>query len=205
MLLRFILGGLFAITFVFSIFWLLQSIISSGANQGVKQETAQLVDVVRLKKESEIMKKERVKPKKPEPKKQPPKPKVNMSVNQAITLGALDLNLELDLSANSALGDTSISFGRRAISTGVIPISRVSPVYPRRAKSRGTEGFVKLEFTITSLGTVKDITVLESQPEGIFESAAKRALLKWKFRPKLEGGVAIEQRAMLQIDFELDK
>ena len=43
-----------------------------------------------------------------------------------------------------------------------LPIVKVAPVYPSRALSRGLEGFVIVEFTVTRQGTVRDPVVVES-------------------------------------------
>ena len=42
-----------------------------------------------------------------------------------------------------------------------LPIVKVAPVYPRRAQTRGIEGFVLLEFTVTKTGAVKDPVVID--------------------------------------------
>lgn len=174
-------------------------------------DNLRFIDFVRLKKEQQLTKKERVKPKKPEPKKQPVKPKVNIpkpkqSKVQPRVIEPLNLDLPIDLSANSALGDAMVvGYSDRAISTNVVPLVRINPVYPKRAKLMKKEGYVKLEFTITEFGSVKDIKVVEADPVRIFDSAAKRALSKWRFRPKVENDQALEQRAMVKINFKLTR
>jgi len=200
-----------AVLIVFGLFWVLQSMIKIGTTPVLSEDNLQIVDFIRLKKEQTLVKKERVKPKKPKPKKEPIRPKVQIQKNvkvvkQPMLHEKIDLDLPLDLSATSALGDAFVSgVGNREISTNVIPIARVNPIYPRRAKRMKKEGYVKLEFTITTFGTVKDVKVVESKPVGLFDSSAKRAILKWKFRAKMDEGQAVEQRAMLQIDFKLDR
>ncbi len=72
-----------------------------------------------------------------------------------------------------------------------LPIVRVAPVYPARALSRGLEGFVDLSFTVTSAGTVKDPIVLQST-SSLFERAAMRAVLKFKYKPRVVDGVPVE-------------
>lgn len=169
------------------------------------------IDFVRLKKEQKLTKKERVKPKKPEPKKKPVKPKINIPKPKQSnitprTMQPLNLDLPVDLSATSALGDAMVAgYSDRAISTNVIPLVRIDPIYPKRARMLKKEGYVKLEFTITKFGSVKDIVVIEADPVRLFDSSAKRALTKWKFRPKVENNQALEQRAMVQINFKLDR
>jgi protein TonB len=88
----------------------------------------------------------------------------------------------------------------------VAPIVRVLPVYPARAQERGIEGYVIVEFTIAADGTVKDAFVLESEPSKIFDRAALRAIRKWKYKPKVEDGVAMERSGnRIRLPFELEK
>ena len=73
-----------------------------------------------------------------------------------------------------------------------LPIVKVAPVYPRRAQQRGIEGYVLLEFLVTTSGAVRDPVVVESNPPGIFDQAAIRAALKFKYRPKVANGEPME-------------
>ncbi len=72
----------------------------------------------------------------------------------------------------------------------VIPLVRVPPDYPPRANS---EGWVKVQFSITSSGSVRDAFVVEASPAGVFEAAALKAIARWRYTPKIEGGVAVER------------
>ena len=72
-----------------------------------------------------------------------------------------------------------------------LPISKVEPLYPKRAAERGIEGEVILEFTVNETGSVKDPVVIESDPPGIFDRAAIQAVLKFKYRPRVIDGQAI--------------
>jgi len=81
----------------------------------------------------------------------------------------------------------------------------IRPMYPQDAVMRGIEGWVKVEFTITDTGLVRDPRVVEAQPPRIFNREALRAILKWKFKPRIVGGVPVESRASQVIDFTLDK
>lgn len=68
-----------------------------------------------------------------------------------------------------------------------LPIVRVAPVYPSRALSRGIEGFVDLAFTVTTAGTVTDPVVIQST-SSLFDRAAIRAVLKFKYKPRVVDG-----------------
>lgn len=89
------------------------------------------------------------------------------------------------------------------VSSGIIPLSRVPPKYPMRAANRHIEGWVKIEFTITTIGTVIDPVVVDAQPADTFDDAALKAISQWKFRQKIEDGVAVIQRAVQTLQFKL--
>ena len=72
-----------------------------------------------------------------------------------------------------------------------LPIVRVAPVYPTRALTRELEGFVDMSFTVTAAGTVKDPIVLQST-SSLFERAATRAVLKFKYKPRVVDGIPVE-------------
>jgi periplasmic protein TonB len=209
-MIRFALSIVPALLVVFGLFWTLTSMIQVATAPSVTQEQLHLVDFVRLKKEPPLIRKERLKPKKPVPKKQPLKPEIDIKKavqveKQPLRHADIDVDLPLDLSAVSALGDAFVSgFGTQAVSANVLPLSTIQPIYPKRAKLMKKEGYVKLAFTITAFGTVKDVEVVESQPPKLFDTSAKSALLKWKFKPKVVASQAVEQRALIQIDFRLN-
>jgi len=89
------------------------------------------------------------------------------------------------------------------ISTGVVPLERIPPKYPARAASRHIEGWVKIEFTITTSGTVENAVVVEAEPAEVFDEAALKAINQWIFKEKIVDGVAVEQRAVQTLQFKL--
>ena len=87
------------------------------------------------------------------------------------------------------LNVSGVGFG---VSDGeYLPIVKVAPVYPSRALSRGLEGYVIVEFTVTQAGAVKDVFVVEST-SSLFERAAVEAANKFKYKPRVIDGVAVE-------------
>ena len=71
--------------------------------------------------------------------------------------------------------------------------------------SRGIEGWVLLTFTITPEGTTKDIEVLDADPKGYFERAAKDAVRRYKYKPRIENGVAVDWPGVqLVISFKME-
>jgi protein TonB len=85
-----------------------------------------------------------------------------------------------------------------------LPIVKVAPVYPSRALSRGLEGYVIVEFTVTRQGTVRDASVVESTST-LFERAAVDAALKFKYKPRVIDGEAVEVPGVRnKITFEIE-
>lgn len=98
---------------------------------------------------------------------------------------------------------------REAFLADVVPATQlatdrmVSPRYPSAAERNGIEGWVDVEFTIATDGSVKDILVRGSSPARVFDDAATRAVAQWKYRPLLRNGRPGEQRARLRVVFDL--
>jgi len=73
-----------------------------------------------------------------------------------------------------------------------LPIVKVQPTYPRRALDRGIEGWVIVEFTVTANGSVRNPFVLEAKPAKIFDRAALKAVSRFKYKPRVIDGEAVE-------------
>lgn len=136
-----------------------------------------------------MQKKERKPQKPPTPKEPPPpmeSPQMQSSDNNAAS-NNFDFAANVDADVNLA--------GGLALETSdgeYLPIVKVAPVYPRRALSRGIEGYVIVEFTVTKQGTVKEPQVIKAEPESLFDRAAMDAALKFKYKPRVVNGEAVE-------------
>jgi protein TonB len=111
-----------------------------------------------------------------------------------------------------AFSDTSAelaeatSLGAGGADRGAVPLVRVDPEYPPRARQRGIEGYVDVEFTITAVGTVSEAHVIRSEPALIFDRAAINAVRKYRYNPMIRNGVPVERAGeRIRIRFELDK
>jgi protein TonB len=93
----------------------------------------------------------------------------------------------------------------KTVVSGVVPLVRVPPKYPMRALNRHIEGWVKIEFTISTAGTVTDTTIVASQPTETFDDEALKAIKKWRFKEKIVNGTAVEQRAVQTLQFKLTR
>jgi TonB family protein len=78
----------------------------------------------------------------------------------------------------------------------------VRPIYPELARQAHIEGRVSLSCAIRTDGTVDKIEV-KSHP--LLIQAATDAVYKWKFKPTVLNGKAVEMETLVNIDFHLPK
>lgn len=195
------IAALLALGITFGLFYLMQFLISMGNDRGADIKKGQVIEFVRLKRDTATQTRKRELPKKEKPPEPPPPPELQMSQTDAPDANAMaifapDLSTGPDLGSGPSLGAPSDSDS--------VPLVRVPPQYPIRAAERGIEGWVVLSFTITAIGTVENPTVLDAQPKRIFDRAAIRALKKWKYRPRIVDGVATSRVEEVKLSFDLD-
>lgn len=194
-----IAGGIGALV-TLALFYLMQALISTPGGGLDEKARGRLVEFVRLKKETELELKKRELPEKKPPEEPPPPPELDLARAPRPDVEMGDVLPILDTSLHLAGGP---NLGAPGADTDIIPLVRVNPQYPSRALSRGIEGWVDVEFTITAAGTVKDPVVVDAEPSGIFNRTALRAIRKWKYNPKVDGGVSVERpgvRVRLRFD-----
>lgn len=186
---------------VFTLFWIMQYLIHSEEMTLDDRKSLKLPDFVRIKQAEELNRREPPPEKPPEPDEPPPEPpppsmdEVTPEA-QAMAVSAAPVNTNINLSSSG--------FGLAPSDGEYLPIVKVQPVYPRRALSRGIEGYVIVEFVVTKQGTTRDIFVVESS-SGMFESAAIKAASKFKYKPRVVDGQPIEVPGVQnKITFEIE-
>jgi protein TonB len=86
------------------------------------------------------------------------------------------------------------------------PIFRIEPRYPIKAARDGKEGYVVLSFTINEIGGVDDVKVIEAKPKRLFDKEARRALKRWKYKPRVVDGKPQKVPGQtVRLDFNLDQ
>ncbi len=184
--LRIPIAALAGAVFTSSMFWLLWSLVETSFDVGDRAEAAR-IEFSRMRRDTEVATKrdEKVERERPPPTPQTPR--------MAFSAGGIDNNvaqLTPIVDARGAMSRMSMSAGS---DRDVIPLVRINPDYPPRALSRGLEGWVQVQFTITATGTVKDAIVVNAQPKNIFDDAALKAIARWRYNPKVDAGVAVER------------
>ncbi len=108
----------------------------------------------------------------------------------------------LDVSMPDIQLDVDIG-GTIQIARELTPLVRIPPEYPMSARAKRTEGYVILRFTVTETGSVADPEVLRSDPPGVFDRAAIRAVLRWKYQPQIVDGQPASVVSFTRINFQM--
>ena len=170
-----------------SLLFVMHLLIEYGESAVTKERTRHNLDFVRVKRNEALNTEDYTPEKPPKPPETPPEtpPQDMDSIDPdapTINIAAPEVNTATDIGGP---GGMNIAEG------DYLPIVRVAPVYPARALSRGLEGYVDLSFTVTTAGTVRDPVVLFST-SSLFERAATRAVLKFKYKPRVVDGVPVD-------------
>ncbi len=181
----------------FGLLFIMQLLIATGENAMTDSERIRLNEFVRVER-NEVVETKKEKPEKP------PEPEVPPEMPEPQTSNQFDNSMSVSVTAPSTqvnLNVMGVGFG---VSDGeYLPIVKVAPVYPSRALSRGLEGYVIVEFTVTQTGATKDVFVVEST-SSLFERAAVEAAYKFKYKPRVIDGVAVEVPGVQnKISFEI--
>ena len=168
------------------VFELLWQLVSASATQELLMQATR-IEFTRMRRDTEVASKRDERIEREQPPEVPQLPKLSVSAG-SIDSNVISLTPVVD--ARGAMMRMSMSAGS---DRDVIPLVRINPDYPQRALSRGIEGWVVVQFTITATGSVASAVVVDAEPEGIFDDAALKAIARWRYNPKVEGGVAVER------------
>jgi TonB family protein len=81
-------------------------------------------------------------------------------------------------------------------------IYKVDPEYSEEARKAKYSGSVLLAIIVDTEGHARDIHVVKSLGMGLDEKAVE-AVEKWKFKPGMKGGQAVNVRATIEVNFRL--
>lgn len=193
--LRFAIALLMSVLTTIGLLLLMQGLIATGKAALTKQDTLYFVDFIRVPQEQEVQRKER-RLKKPQSVERPPE--IVQAAKSVDDLSGDNVIAVSMPSVDGSLSDVQLTglTGLAASDGDYLPVVKVEPVYPRSALSRGLEGYVLLQFTVTTTGSVRDPVVVESSST-LFERAAIAAALKFKYKPRIVDGEPIEVHGVL--------
>ncbi len=191
----FILGILAA--FTLTVF--MHLLISSSDGELDEQPARKISDIWQPEREVSENSKE-VKPDKPENPETPPE-LPEQTVDIQMDVDAVNITPNININLDIGLGG---GFSR---DTDYIPLYVPQPIHPRRALSRGKEGYAVIEVIITTTGGVRDAKLIEESPSNYgFGRSALKAASKLKYNPRVIDGKPEEVPGVLyKFTFLLDK
>lgn len=183
---RWVISVALALLITLVLFYLMQALIATGAQQEQRVNVVKIVDATMPEIAMEVVREVE----KPQPIEQldTPAPDVpdrqlNMDAGPSLAIERAAVTIDADLS----IGGASIS-----ITDGeMLPLVNVTPQYPTRAASRGIEGWCQVSFTVTATGGVENVVVVDAEPAGIFDTSSIRAAERFKFQPKVVDGQGV--------------
>lgn len=175
-------------------------------------DSTSLVSFVAAPKKTQLRHKQRRKPEKmkqAKPKAAAPKVKIAQQQHQVQT-PRVNINVPNIQGVAPGAGGAGPYLGGFNVSNlgangQAIPIVAIKPRYPTRAMLHKIEGYVTLEFTIEPDGSASNPKVIASQPRGVFNRAARTALLRSKFKPQVIDGKPKPSRATFTYQFNVPK
>jgi protein TonB len=201
-MLRFIASLIVGVVITFGLFVVMAKLIDSGDKSKDEPRENIRVEINTTPPESKAQQRNRVPPPPPPPPKQPPKPQQPEPEPQIADNGGMNFNMpSVDVGGVNA----GLSGPGALVRDGdATPIVRIEPKFPTKAARDGIEGWVQLKFDINELGAVENVTVTNAEPKRVFDREAKKALRKWKYKPKVVDGKAQRQVGLqVQLDFKL--
>ena len=205
--LRYLSALILGVLISLGLFFLMQSLIDSGEQNTNASSEGQIMEFIRIREDETLSIKDRRKPQKPKPPKEPPPPpKLIVEKQVKPTMNRIKIEIpNIDLPSIAGGGPFLGNWAGNPLAEGdVLPIVRIDPQWPREALVEGIEGYVVVEVTIGADGSVKDVRVIQSEPRRMFDRNVIRAVLKWKFKPRIINGVPIERKAIQMLEFTLD-
>ncbi len=188
-------AGLLAAATTFGLLFLMHALIESKQKPLEDVDDTKIADIHMPERQIET-KYEFDKPEKPEDPQEPPPDMPEPDFDQP------ELNPDsINMAAPKVSPNLSIKgVGGFSGDGEYLPIVKVQPQYPNRALSRGLEGYVIVEFTVTTNGAVRDPFVVEGmagsrgnlRPSEIFDRAALKAASKFKYKPRVIDGEPVE-------------
>lgn len=188
-LVRLLLALLLACTVVAALLFGMHAAITPAEVVLGDKDDRRMLDFVRLKRAPQ-------QPPKPEPLPQrqpempPPPPDVPPPSSLQPRLTPLAVHVApVDLGIGKQLGGLSIP----GLGEGdYLPMVKVAPQYPARARRRGIEGYCTVSYTVTTRGGTADIRVLDEQcSHDVFHNAVIRAAGGFRYKPRIVDGKTV--------------
>lgn len=154
--------------------------------------------------------KQEVKKPKPKPKsrpKSPPPPSLAALAsgfgNFSVALPGFDMD-DVGGQAGDLLGGASeVTHTSDSVDDPPVPTTTGELSYPAKLRNQGVEGYVVVGALVTATGSVGRVSVVESQPAGVFDDVAMNFVRGWQFQPARYKGETVQTWVEQRVTFKL--
>lgn len=186
-ILRWVVSLGLAAAVTIGLFYFMQALIATGGELEERLNVIRIVDATMPEIVMEVVR-EVERPEEIEQLEQPPPDvpdrNINMDGDNNLNISRDVVNVDLDLNIGAA--------GLGATDGEMLPLVNIQPTYPTRAAQRGIEGWAQVSFTVTETGGVRDVFVVDAEPQGMFDQASIRAAERFRFQPRVVNGQPVE-------------
>ena len=199
--LRVLIAAALAAVVTIALFYLMPLLIEMADKDLDDEPAAKIADITMPDREIEVNV-DQAKPDKPDDPEEPP-PDMDQPEISDVDINPNAVNMTPQMGSNIDIG---LGNGIGKGDGEYLPIVKVAPMYPRRANSRGVEGYCTIEYTVTKSGSIKDAHAVDCQPKGYFERASIKAAMKFKYKARVIDGEAIDVLGVQnRFTYELEK
>ena len=115
----------------------------------------------------------------------------------ALDLPVIDPPIDASEAFESTIDTGPVDAGRLGIVFGP------APGYPISAIRKQLEGEVLLKILVDERGRATSVEVVDSSGHRVLDEAARKAVMKWRFKPAMRGGVAVPAYGTVPVVFSL--
>lgn len=207
---RFVVAPALGVIVALLLFWFSHSLIDDAHLQDLGVSDTVRLEFIRTQPDESLRIKERRPPRETKPLDRPP-PVARIEAGAVEPVARVALNIDIpniEVPVATGLGPYlgtgwTADRDQPMFDGDLVPLVQISPRYPRAAMHKGIEGWVNVEFTIRKDGSVADPVVIAAEPPAIFDRAAINAIKRWKFKPRVRDGHAVDSRGQQLISFDL--
>lgn len=210
----FLWGAAIALLLNLALFSLIPILLEPSTDKLAFEQFVPQINMVRIKQDDPAIKQRRVNPPKRQNKEKPKikedkaypvmtKLTIPFEINPQLPAGPDSLELPPMETMPFDINMVQDSFEIAQLDKPLIQVVKIQPVYPGRAKRRGIEGSVEVEFIVNESGIVEDISIIKADPPDIFDKSIINSVSKWRFEPGTIAGIPVRTRVRVPFQFNL--
>jgi len=154
-------------------------------------------------------------PERPEPEREPPpedpvqKPRLDFQPQLAAPTPSLPRSRPVEIPApvlqlGQGLSMGGLVFVGSDLDEPPRAVVRTAPPYPYRARQRRVSGTVRVKLLVHADGTISDVEILASEPDGYFEDTVRRTVPSWRFEPGHIAGEPVASWVVTTVRFDME-